>query len=134
LLASLPCRDTVRLIHSVPDQMLRALYSHAAAVVFPSLAEGLGLPPIQAAACGVPMVVSDLPVLRRIVGEVAFFARPGDPESLCDGLIRVTSDTRAQVTAARLGPQIAARYSPEQFASDHVGVYWSCHETRHALA
>jgi glycosyltransferase involved in cell wall biosynthesis len=134
LLASLPCRDAVRLIHNVPDSMLRALYTHAAAVAFPSLAEGLGLPPIQAAACGVPMVVSDLPVLRRTVGAVAVFARPGDPDSLCSGLIRVTSDKCTQAVAARSGPRIAARYSPEEFASDHVGVYRSCHEARHALA
>jgi glycosyltransferase involved in cell wall biosynthesis len=132
-LASLTCRDKVRLLHSVPDSMLRALYTHAGAVVFPSLAEGLGLPPIQAAACGVPVVVTDLPVLRETVGDIAVFARPGDPDSLHDALVRVTTDRSARAVAARLGPHIAAKYSPQACASDHAQVYWSCHERRHAL-
>ena len=133
-LASLTCRDKVRLVHSVPDSMLRALYTHACAVVFPSLAEGLGLPPVQAAACGVPVVVSDLPVLRETVGEMAVFARPGDPDSLLNALVRVTTDGSARALAARFGPDIAAKYSPKACASDHAQAYWSCHERRHALA
>ena len=133
-LASLSCRNRVRLIHSVPDSMLRALYTHAVAVVFPSLAEGFGLPPIQAAACGVPVVVSDLPALRETVGDFAVFARPGDPDSLLRGLVRVTTNKSVRAVAAERGPQIAAKYSPDDCASDHAQAYWSCHERRHALA
>jgi glycosyltransferase involved in cell wall biosynthesis len=133
-LASLASRDRVRLVHSVPDAVLRALYTHARAVVYPSLAEGLGLPPIQAAACGVPVVVSDLPVLRETVGDIAVFARPGDPDSLLDALLRATTDGSVQTVAATLGPRIASRYSPEGCASDHASVYRSCHKGRHALA
>jgi glycosyltransferase involved in cell wall biosynthesis len=133
-LTSLSCRGKVRLVHSVPDSTLRALYTHAAAVVFPSLAEGLGLPPIQAAACGTPVVVSDLPALRETVGDIAVFARPGDPDSLHHALVNVTTDRSARAVSAERGPHIAAKFSPEDCASDHAQIYWSCHERRHALA
>jgi glycosyltransferase involved in cell wall biosynthesis len=133
-LDSLGCRDVVRFVHDLPEVELRALYTHASAVVFPSLAEGLGLPAIQAAACGVPIVASDLPALRETVGDIAVFARPGDPESLFHALVQVTSETWRRSDTLELGRQIAARYSPDDCASDHARVYWSCHERRHALA
>jgi glycosyltransferase involved in cell wall biosynthesis len=134
MLDSLACRDVVRLVHDLPDVQLRALYTHASAVVFPSVAEGLGLPAIQAAACGVPIVVSDLPALRETVGDIAVFARPGDAESLFRALMRVTSEDVRRSGTLELGRLIAARYSPDRCASDHARVYWSCHERRHALA
>lgn len=131
-LASLRCRDDVRLLHGVPDGALRALYTHASAVVFPSLAEGLGLPAIQAAACGVPIVASDLPALRETVGQIAVLSPPGDHEKLVDALVRVTTERCLRDKAARLGPAIAARFSPETFAVEHAQVYRSCLERRHA--
>jgi len=80
------------------------------------------------------MVVSDLLALRETVGDIAVFARPDVPESLFHALSRITTDGSLRAAAAALGPQIAARYSAEECASDHAEVYWSCHERRHALA
>jgi len=133
-LRALACRDRVQLVHSVPEQELRALYTHASAVVFPSLAEGFGLPPIQAAACGVPVVVSDLPVFRETVGEIAVVSRAGDTASLLEALSRATMDETVRARASVLGPAVAARYSPESCAARHAQVYSCCHERRHALA
>jgi glycosyltransferase involved in cell wall biosynthesis len=131
-LGALACRSRVHLLHSVPDAEVRALYTHASAVVFPSLSEGLGLPPIQAAACGVPVVVSDLPVFRETVGEIAVVARPGDTDSLCGALVRATTDPEVRAAAAARGPAIAARYAPWRGAAQHAEIYSSCQEGRHA--
>lgn len=68
----------VTLTGHVPDEHLAAIYSGARALVFPSDDEGFGLPPVEALACGTPVVASDLPVLREVLGERATFVEPGD--------------------------------------------------------
>ncbi len=132
VLRGLACRDRVRLVHDVSQQNLRALYSAAAAVVFPSLAEGLGLPPIQAAACGVPIVVSDLPVLKETVGAIATLADPSDATSLCQAIVRATSDPAVRDKCAREGPSIAAQFHPRRCATAHADIYRACTEHRGA--
>jgi glycosyltransferase involved in cell wall biosynthesis len=71
---------------------LEALYSGALALVMPSLAEGYGFPPLEAAACGTPSVVSDLPVFRETLGDAALRVPPGDEAALAEGLVRIAAD------------------------------------------
>jgi len=72
------------------DQEMAALYSGAQMALFPSLAEGFGLPPLEAMACGCPVVASDLPVFREILGEEApLLADPGRVEDLARAMARV---------------------------------------------
>ncbi len=68
----------VTLTGHVPDEHLAAIYSGARALVFPSDDEGFGLPPVEALACGTPVVASDIPVLREVLGDRATFVEPGD--------------------------------------------------------
>ena len=70
--------DRVVLPGFVPDEILAALYRRAVAVVNPSLAEGFGLPAVEAAACGAPVVLSDLPAHRETLGGAACFFDPRD--------------------------------------------------------
>ncbi len=77
----------------VPDDDLRALYSHAAAVVFVSLAEGFGLPLVEAAVAGTRrLVVSDLEVFRWICGDSATYVDPTSVASITAGLRSVIED------------------------------------------
>src|SRR5262249_640344 len=80
----------------VPDERLAALYTGAAAVVNPSLAEGFGLPAVEAAACGAPVVLSDLPAHRESLGDDASFFSPRDPEQLARELDRLLTDEDAR--------------------------------------
>lgn len=72
----------VTLTGFVSDDDLAAIYSGAHALVFPSDDEGFGLPTVEALACGTPVVASDIPVLREVLGERATFVDGGDLESL----------------------------------------------------
>jgi len=123
LLATLACRARVHLFHDVPDTALRALYTHARALVFPSFAEGLGLPPIQAAVCGIPVVVSTLEVFAETVGTVCVAADPHDPAAIEAAITQATSDPSVRARAAAAAPAIAARFGVEACVRDHVAVY-----------
>jgi glycosyltransferase involved in cell wall biosynthesis len=68
----------VTLTGHVSDDELAAIYTGARALVFPSDDEGFGLPPIEALACGTPVVATDLPVLREVLGDRATFVESGD--------------------------------------------------------
>lgn len=72
----------VLLTGHVTDDELAAILTGAHALVFPSDDEGFGLPPIEALACGTPVVVSDLPVLREVLGDRATYVDPEDLEGL----------------------------------------------------
>jgi glycosyltransferase involved in cell wall biosynthesis len=74
----LPERPHVRRPGFVSDEDLRHLMSGAAAFAFPSRYEGFGLPPLEAMACGAPVIVSDLPALRESTGGGATYVPPGD--------------------------------------------------------
>ena len=67
------------------DELLR-LYQGATALVFPSHIEGFGIPPLEAIACGTPVIASDIPVLREVLGEVAQFVKLGSPQSWAEAI------------------------------------------------
>ena len=81
---------------------LGALYAGALAVVLPSWLEGFGLPPVEGLAAGAPAIVSDLPVLREVLGDGALYVAPGDAAGLADALLAVAGDPalRARLLAA----------------------------------
>lgn len=69
----LPPDGPVRVLSGLDDSALAALLQNARALLFPSLAEGFGLPPVEAAAMGVPVVASNLAVIRELLGEFAVY-------------------------------------------------------------
>ena len=71
----------------VPDEHIPALLRKATALVVPALAEGFGLPVVEAQACGTPVVASDLPVLRSVSGEHCVFFPPGSAPAMARALL-----------------------------------------------
>jgi glycosyltransferase involved in cell wall biosynthesis len=92
--------DGIRVLGAVPDDELASLYSGAVALVMPSWLEGYGLPPLEAAACGTPSIVSDLAVYRETLGENAVRVPAGNPVALAGALLRMEREPAAR---AQLG-------------------------------
>ena len=98
----------VRLPGFVSDEALACLYSAATAVVIPSLAEGFGLPAVEAAACGAPVALSDLPPHRETLGEAALFFPPRDVETLAAILDRLAADEELRLHVGAQARQAVA--------------------------
>ena len=77
----------------VPQEDLPTLYSGALAFVYPSLYEGFGLPPLEAMACGTPVVTSTGSSLGEVVGEAGIAVDPEDAEAIADGMRRVMASS-----------------------------------------
>lgn len=100
-IALLGLESDVRLPGFVSDETLAALYTGATAVVIPSLAEGFGLPAVEAAACGAPLLLSDIAAHRETLGGGAVFFPPRSAERLADELRRLLADDDARREVAR---------------------------------
>jgi glycosyltransferase involved in cell wall biosynthesis len=80
---------------------LRSLVAGATALAFPSIDEGFGLPPLEALACGVPVVANDLPVTREVLGDQGDFCDATDPQALADALLVALTDPHGNPDARR---------------------------------
>jgi glycosyltransferase involved in cell wall biosynthesis len=85
-------RQDVRFFGFVPSKTLSALYRLASVFAFPSLYEGFGLPPLEAMACGTPVVTSRISSLPEVVGDAALLVDPYSTEDIAHGLERVLGD------------------------------------------
>lgn len=96
--------ERVVLTGYVTDEDLPALYSRALAFVYPSLYEGFGLPPLEAMACGAPVVTSGSTSIPEVTGNAALYVDPHETESIAEGLRLVLGDAdlRASLRAAGL--------------------------------
>lgn len=92
----------------VSDEILARLYAGALAFVSPSLAEGFGLPAVEAAACGAPLVLSDLPAHRESMGDAALYVAPGDDAALAEALLRLLKDEGLRASLAVNGRERVA--------------------------
>ena len=102
--------------HVSLDELIE-LYRSAAALVYPSLYEGFGIPCVEAMACGCPMAASDVASIPEVCGDAAVYFDPLDPESIADGIRRVL-DSPPPGGEAR-----AARFTWDDTARRHDDVY-----------
>ncbi|MBR2115288.1 MAG: glycosyltransferase family 4 protein [Prevotella sp.] len=84
--------DHIQFLGRVSDDELVRLYNQAACFVFPSLYEGFGLPPLEAMACGCPVLVSDIPVEREVCGDAAQYFNPLDPTNILHTITQYLND------------------------------------------
>lgn len=108
---SLRLGDLVQFIGFAADEDLPALYSAARVFAFPSLYEGFGLPPLEAMACGVPVVASSASSVPEVVGEAGLLVDPLDVDDLAGALARALDDEALRADLTRRGLEQARRFS-----------------------
>jgi glycosyltransferase involved in cell wall biosynthesis len=110
LIESEDLRRKVRYVGFVPDDALSALYGSALAFVSPSLYEGFGLPYLEAMAAGLPVVAPEIPTVREVCGDAAFYVDPNDVNSISRGFEAMTSDPALRAGFASLGARRAGKF------------------------
>jgi glycosyltransferase involved in cell wall biosynthesis len=107
----------------VPNQSLPALYSGASLFLYPSIYEGFGLPPVEAMASGVPVMVSKRSCLPEICGEPAAYVDPDDSEGFVTAIAEALTNGEWRERARKRGIERAAAYSWDKCASQTVELY-----------
>ncbi len=116
----------VRFLGFVPFETLRCFYESAAAFVFPSRYEGFGLPPLEAMACGTPVVTSNVSSLPEVVGDAAMLVNPENVFDIARGIREVLLDEPLRAELIRRGRAQAARFSWERTARAVLEIYLEC--------
>jgi glycosyltransferase involved in cell wall biosynthesis len=116
-------RQDVRFFGFVPDSTLAVLYRLASLFAFPSLYEGFGLPPLEAMACGTPVVTSRLSSLPEVVGDAAMLVDPYNPEDIALGMARVLEDDALRADLVARGHVRARSFSWERSVKAIHGTY-----------
>lgn len=101
----------------IDDKLLPNYYRGAELFIFPSLYEGFGLPPLEAMACGTPVVVANTTSLPEVVGHAAIFVDPNDVDSIAAGIELGLSDQALRQRMRLAGIERAKLFSWEQCAS-----------------
>jgi glycosyltransferase involved in cell wall biosynthesis len=109
--------EGVRAIGYADDDDLPGLYAGAEALVYPSLYEGFGLPPLEAMACGTPVVTSDCSSLPEVVGDAALMVDPTDVEGLAEATYKILADKEFAEELRRRGLERAKLFSWNETAS-----------------
>lgn len=123
LVAELGLESSVVFTEFVNDEDLSALYSGAHVFAFPSLAEGFGLPVLEAMACGAPVVASDASAIPEAVSDAGLLADARNPEAFAAALARVLTDDKLRDELRQRGRRRVAEFSWERNARQTLAVY-----------
>ena len=115
--------DRLRLTGYLGDDELRALYSSCRIFVYPSLYEGFGLPPLEAMACGAPVIAGRVAALQEVLGSAARLFDPLNVEALAGSIVELMENDEERRRLASNGPKHAAKFSWAETARRTLQVY-----------
>jgi glycosyltransferase involved in cell wall biosynthesis len=115
--------NSVRFLGFVPIETLRVFYCSAEAFAFPTLYEGFGLAPLEAMACGAPVVASDLPSLVEAVGQAAELVSPDNVFDIERGMREVLLNLERRESLKAAGKLQAQRFHWESTAQQVLAIY-----------
>jgi len=118
-----PYSGRVTFIERAGTRTIAALYAGAEALFFPSYMEGFGLPPLEAMACGVPVVSSNLSSMPEVVGDAAALAHPDDHKTAAELMERIRVDQAFRAGLVERGFRRAAEFSWNKLAMQTLEVY-----------
>lgn len=113
----------IRYLGYVPEADLSALYTGAAALLFPSWLEGFGLPPLEALACGTPVISSNRPAMTEVLGDAVLYADPRDATAWANAVETLGDDSGLRDRLIARGMERAARFSWRRAAHETLAVY-----------
>jgi glycosyltransferase involved in cell wall biosynthesis len=124
LLDALKIRNRVRNLGRLPDEHLAKLYRHSVALVYPSLYEGFGIPPLEAMACGTVAIVSNASSLPEVTGDAAILIDPKSVDEMIEAMLRVRDFGKSQrQELIDKGVAWASRFSWEETVRRTMEVY-----------
>jgi len=115
--------DRVILPGFVPEEDLIGLYNGAEIFIFPSLYEGFGLPPLEAMACGTPVITSNAASLPEVVGDAALQVDPHSPEELSHAIIEIFTSSELLEDLRKKGSERVKLFSWEETAKKTLEIY-----------
>ncbi len=121
--AESPVAGDIRFLGFVDDALLPALYQAAEALVYPSLFEGFGFPPVEAMACGCPVISSARGALAEVVADAADIVDPLDVSAIAAALQRVATDSAHCDRLRAAGFRNAQRFDWQRYAEAVLGIY-----------
>lgn len=121
--AASPLRDRIRMVGYVPDADLACWYAAADLFIYPSLEEGFGLPPLEAMACGTPVVTSNCSALPEVVGDAALTIDPTDVRLLAEAITHVLTGAGVADALRHAGLARARRFSWSDAADRYRVIY-----------
>ena len=120
-----PIQNKIRFLGYLPQEELPFLYSGADVFVFPSLWEGFGLPPLEAMACGTPVVTSHVSSLPEVVGDAAILVDPNSALEIADAIYQILIDEHLALSLRSEGLTQAAKFTWSNTALQTYKVYES---------
>lgn len=113
----------VRYLGYVPESDLGKIYNLARLFVFPSFYEGFGLPPLEAMACGCPVIVSKAASLPEVCGDAVCYVDPLEASSIAEGMERVLTEESLRTSLISKGLKRAGEFTWEKCARAHLAVF-----------
>jgi glycosyltransferase involved in cell wall biosynthesis len=117
--------DQIRFAGFVPEEQIPLWYNAATVFTYPSEYEGFGLPPLEALACGVPVVASNSSSLPEVLGDAAVLVDPASVGAIADGIQRALDDDALRSTLVTRGLDRAGTFSWRRMAEETLSVYRS---------
>ena len=123
LIAELGLDGAIEHYSQISDSHLAKLYRCSVAFVYPSLYEGFGLPPLEAMACGAPVVSSNSSSLPEVVGDAALFFDPTSKDEMAHRLVTIADDSAERERLIRRGQERVQMFTWDQTVSATLEIY-----------
>lgn len=123
LVRELNIEDRVIFTDYISNLEILYLYNNADVFVYPSIYEGFGIPPLEAMACGCPVVVSNVTSLPEVVGDAAMLVNPFDVDDIANKIYKVVSDRNLNNLLREKSIKQASKFSWEKCATETLDLY-----------
>ncbi|OQA89887.1 MAG: D-inositol 3-phosphate glycosyltransferase [Elusimicrobia bacterium ADurb.Bin231] len=121
--AGIELLNGIKCLGYLSDTELKTLYQNAEAFVYPSLYEGFGLPPLEAMACGCPVVTSNVSSLPEVCGDASVYVDPCSIDSIADGMYSVLSNENLRKSMIEKGLERVKMFNWDRCAAETLKVF-----------